>query len=149
LKVFEPKHRSLSYQKGTKKGAEDVFSWVISVYLCTFIVIGFVASSDDFWHWFVLPVLCCGILISKEAVDWIRGRQDLFDPVGIIGLLGFHFFFLAPLLHVHLDYWLEYVVLPPDMRGWLGKMAMINVIGLLLYRVSKRVSVQGGSAQQI
>lgn len=138
MKVFETGHRSLSYQKGIKKRAEDVFSWVISVYLCTFVVIGFVVSSDDFWHWFVLPVLCCGILISKEAVDWIRGRLNIFDPVGIIGLLGFHFFFLAPLLHVYLDYWLEYVVLPPDMRGWLGKMAMINVIGLLLYRISKK-----------
>jgi hypothetical protein len=101
------------------------------------VVIGFCAASDQFLHWFVVPVTVCGILIGSDAIDWLRGRSNVFDPVGVLGLLGFHFFFLAPLLHVHWDYWIARVVPPPDWRDWLGTMAILNILGLLAYRVSR------------
>jgi len=100
-----------------------------------------VATSDRFLHWFVVPVFFCGILIGIDAVDWFRGRVDIFDPIGILGLLGFHFFFLAPLLHVHWDYWMRYVIPPPEWRGWLGGMAFLNLLGLLVYRAFRGGSI--------
>lgn len=72
-----------------------------------------------------------------DAVDWFRGRVNLFDPVGIIGLLGVHFFFTAPLLHVVWNSWMLYIDPPPDWRDWLGCMAIVNAIGLVLYRCAK------------
>jgi hypothetical protein len=62
---------------------------------------------------------------------------SLFDPAGIIGLIGVHFFFLAPLLHVAWDSWMLYVDPPPDWRPWLGGMAVVNAVGLLLYRAGR------------
>src|SRR5262249_20499992 len=53
--------------------------------------------SDRFHHWFVLPVTACGILIGWDAARWLLGKVDLVDPVGVIGIYGFFFYFLAPL----------------------------------------------------
>ena len=114
-------------------------SGFVSVLLSTVISMGFLATSPQFAHWFIIPVTVCGILIGIDAVAWLFGRTDVFDPVGIIGLLGFHIFFLAPLLHVSWDYWMGYVVGPVDWRPWLGWMAALNAIGLLCYQFTRRV----------
>lgn len=113
-------------------------SLAFSVYICTLITIGFLYSSERFHHWFILPVLMCGILITVDAVDWLRGRREIFDPIGIVGVIGFHFFFLAPILHVHWDHWIRWVSHPPDWRPWLGGMAVLNFLGLWLYGVARR-----------
>jgi len=110
-----------------------VFGFVVS--LC--VLCGFLLVDERLMHWFVLPVLCCGVLIGRDAVDWLRGRLDVYDPVGLLGLLGFHFFFLAPLLHVHWDLWMDYVTPPLDWRPWLGAMASLNLFGLLAYRFAQ------------
>jgi hypothetical protein len=76
-----------------------------------------------------------------DAVDWLRSRLDVFDPIGILGLYGFHFFFLAPLLHVHWNEWMPYIIPPPDWRDWLGGMAFLNLLGLLVYRTFRGGSI--------
>ena len=114
-------------------------SLAASASFCILCLSYFLLSTDQAVHWFVIPVTLCGILIGWDAVDWFRQRVDLFDPVGIIGLLGFHFFFLAPLLHVHWDRWMPYIIPPPDWRDWLGGMAALNLLGLLIYRSTRRL----------
>lgn len=109
-------------------------SLLIAVPICVLTLIGFILSSDRFSHWFIIPIGLCGILIGADAIDWVRGRLDIFDPVGIIGVLGVHFFFMAPLLHVSYDSWMKYIIPPPDWRPWLGYMAALNCVGLLIYR---------------
>lgn len=117
----------------------ELSSVVFAAYGCSLIVLGFLLSSERFAHWFVLPVWLCGVVIATDAVEWLRGRIDLFDPLGLVGLLGVHFYFLAPLLHVAWDVWMPYVEPPKDWRGWLGGMALLNLIGLLLYRVTREL----------
>ncbi|NJR59167.1 MAG: hypothetical protein HC769_10125 [Cyanobacteria bacterium CRU_2_1] len=112
----------------------DIDSAMISSLVCILIILGFIRSSDQFLHWFIIPILLNGILIGIDAVDWVRGRLSLFDPVGILGLLGVHFFFITPLLHVSWDDWLGLVTPPDDWRTWLGAMAALNFLGLLIYR---------------
>ena len=103
-----------------------------------------------FQHWFVIPVALCGALVSADAIDWLRGRFDVFDPAGVLGLFGVYFFFAAPLLHVYWErwistaYWLALVPPPPDWRPWLGWMAWLNVIGLLVYRYVRERYVRAG-----
>ena len=113
----------------------DLLSVLYSVLLSLAILVPFLALSVPCRHWFVVPVLVCGVLIGIDLVDWVRGRVDLFDPVGILGVLGFHTFFLAPLLHVSLDEWMAWIRPPPDWREWLGKMALLNISGLAVYAV--------------
>jgi hypothetical protein len=113
-------------------------SLAISFLLCTSTVCGFLIACERIAHWFLVPVLLCGVLIGIDAVDWFRGRLDIFDPAGIIGLLGVHFFFLAPLLHVTWDSWMRYINPPPDWRDWLGGMAVVNTAGLVLYQCARR-----------
>lgn len=117
----------------TKTAYKD--SFIISSFLCILTVLGFLQTSDQFLHWFLLPVTLSGILIGIDAVNWFRGRLNIFDPIGILGLLGLHFFFLAPLLHVSWDIWLGGdTTLPPDWRPWVGGMAILNFFGLCIYR---------------
>lgn len=122
---------------GRNKSRHFADKAILSIIICLLIVVGFVLSSDQFLHWYVIPVTLCGIVIGLDAIDWLTGRLDIFDPIGILGLLGFHFFFLAPLLHVAWNHWMGYVVPPPDWRPWLGYMALLNLVGLLFYRVGR------------
>lgn len=116
-------------------------SAIISFFLSLLIVVGFIQTSDQFLHWFLFPVTLCGIIMGIDAVDWFRGRLGIFDPVGIIGLLGFHFFFLAPLCHVSWDYWMGGdAIPPPDWRPWIGWMAILNFFGLWIYRFSRNLA---------
>jgi hypothetical protein len=96
-------------------------------------------GSPRLLHWFVIPVALCGVVVGRDAVEWIRGRVDLLDPGGLIGLVGIHFFFLTPLLLVLLDRGVEgWNVAPSDWRPWLGTMAFLNLFGLLIYHAILR-----------
>jgi len=118
--------------------ADSFESAMIALAIVAVVSAMFLLSSDEFHHWFLIPLAVCGLVIGTDAIQWLRGRLDLFDPAGLIGLLGFHFFFLAPLLHVHWQYWIADVAPPPDWRDWLGYMAILNAIGLGLYQVCRR-----------
>jgi hypothetical protein len=128
-----------------KCGSASATSLSISFLLSALTVCGFLVASEQIAHWFVIPVLLCGVLTGWDAVNGLRGRMDLFDPATLIGLFGFHFFFLAPLLHVACDLWtVRYIEPPADWRDWLGGMAFVNAGGLLLYRVARQRAAAWG-----
>jgi len=99
-------------------------------------------QNPALFHWFVVPVVLCGVVCGMDALEWMSGRRDVFDPVGLVGILGLHFFFLTPLLHVRFDFWIDRVVHPVDWRPWLGAMALLNLLGLLVYRFSRRQAMR-------
>ena len=114
----------------------------ISFALCGLTVCGFLAFSSECGHWFVLPVWLAGTLIGVDGVRWLRGRIDLYDPVGILGAFGIHFFFLAPLLHVAWNFWIDRVQQPADWRTWLGQMAILNCMGIAVYQGTRKTVMQ-------
>jgi hypothetical protein len=108
-----------------------VLAWV----LCIIALTSCLASSRAVAHWYLIPVFLCGVIVAHDMIDWIRGRFDVFDPVGMFGAFGFLFFFLNPMLHVVWDLWVvEPQIRPDDLRPWMGWMASLNLVGLLLYR---------------
>ena len=114
----------------------DATSWIASLLLTSVVVLVSLLVSPVLLHWFLLPLLLCGTMIGVDLIDWMRGRTDLFDARGSFGLLGYHFFFVAPLLMVSFNYRMHYLPeQPDDYRDSLGWMAVLNVIGLLLYRL--------------
>jgi hypothetical protein len=111
----------------------------LSLFLASFVSILiatlFALLSNELMHWFLIPVTMCGIVIGCDAADWLRGRLALFDAAGLLGLLGYHFFFLAPLLLVLWHHRMLYLPdQPEDYRAWLGGMGVLNFAGLLVYR---------------
>jgi len=97
-------------------------------------IVGFLAVNATLLHWFLIPVYLCGIIVGLDAVRWFRGRMDLFDAKGLIGTLGCHFFVVAPLLVAHYRPGQIGKIYVNDWRPWLGGMACINLVGLLLYQ---------------
>ncbi len=109
---------------------------VLAFAFCSLVVIGLILYDREFLHWFVLPLIVCGTLIGPDAIAFFEGRIEVMDPAALIGCLGMHFFFLAPLLHVLWDTWLQYVLPPPDWKEWLGWMGLVNAIGIVVYRIT-------------
>ena len=89
----------------------DLITTCLSWLLCLIVAMAFLGISNECWHWFVIPTFLCGVLMAHDAVNWCRGRLDPYDPVGLLGMFGIHFFFLAPFLHVIWEWW----VITPDM----------------------------------
>jgi hypothetical protein len=105
--------------------------------MCFAICLLFVLSSERFFHWFIVPVFVCGVLVGIDVVDWFRGRMNLIDPIGLVALFGMHLFFLSPLLHVLWDHQLAYLPALEEWRPWFGGLAILNASGLLVYRFSR------------
>jgi hypothetical protein len=139
MPLAEPVPMELASHRWLKFTRTHTDSLLFSVGVCTLVVLLFMASSEEFLHWFILPVWLCGVMVSIDAYDWARGRTSLFDPVGVIGAVGLHFFFLSPLLHVAWNYYMSAPMPPLDWRTSLGGMAALNAIGLIVYRACRDV----------
>ena len=106
-----------------------------STFVAAVIAYSLALADPDLLHWFLVPLVACGGLVGMDAIGWATGEIDLFDPVGLVAVLGVHFFFLAPLIQIITDTKLLYVIdQPADYRPWLGLMACVNFVGLLCYR---------------
>lgn len=112
--------------------------YAITVVVVGVSTLGFMWRSESVIHWFLLPVMACGILAGVDIVRWLRGRLDLFDPRTIVACLAFYGFFLAPILHVVWDrFGAGYdLILRGDWQTWFAAMAVLNATGLLVYRLA-------------
>jgi hypothetical protein len=132
---MSPAQHGLSVLRVSGARKADGLSVLASVLLAASCCLFGVLSSPQLAHWFLLPLFACGAVIGVDLIDWLRGRMDLFDPAGMVGILGFHFFFLSPMLMIHWAYRMRYLPeQPDDYRVWLGLMAILNLIGLVGYR---------------
>lgn len=116
-------------------GSPTPQSVTFGIVACGIIVIVLTLFNSQLFHWFVIPVTLAGSICLADTIGWLRSRNALFDPAGIFAMFGLHFFFLAPLLHVYLDWSMPYVSAPTDWRPWLGLMAIFNLLGLFAYEV--------------
>ncbi|MEM1009458.1 MAG: hypothetical protein AAGJ35_10665, partial [Myxococcota bacterium] len=113
----------------------DAPNVVLSVLFCLLCCVSAALLNADTLHWFLLPVFMSGVLCGYDALRWLRGQVDLFDPVGVVGMIAFHLFFISPLYQVTMDFWMHYPHPPSDWREWVGSMAIWNMLGLILYRM--------------
>ena len=128
---FDARRRLASANRITAGPMAAVWSCLISAS----VALGFLAFEVKILHWFLIPLTLCGCLIGTDMVKWMTNRLDLYDATGLIALLGYHFFFIAPLLMVTWEYRMKYLPdQPEDYRDWLGVMAILNLAGLLLYK---------------
>ncbi|MGR6318415.1 hypothetical protein Q2K19_00725 [Micromonospora soli] len=111
-----------------------VADYVVSAVVLTSASATLILIDPRLRHWFLVPVTIAGALIAVDVVRWLRRALDTFHPQGILALLGVHFFYLAPILHVMLDRWPTLEPGTSDWRSALGAMALVNVVGLFLYR---------------
>lgn len=110
-------------------------SWAVGATLVLVATAFAVCLVPALRHWMILPVTACGVLVAPDVADWARKRTDVFDPQAVVALAVLHFFYTAPVLHVALDDWPPDVPPADDWRVALGHMAVVNVAGLLLYRM--------------
>jgi len=107
------------------------------------IIAGFCTVNTQLVHWFLAPLFACGVLVSVDAVRWLRARMDTYDPKGLIGLVGVHFFLVAPLLVAHYDPERVNDVYVSDWKFWLGAMGGLNAAGLIGYQLVQRWAARG------
>jgi hypothetical protein len=114
---------------------ERAASWAVGAAVVLVATALFVCLVPPLRHWMTVPVTACGVLVAPDVADWVRKRVDVFDPQAVVALVGLHFFYLAPILHVAVGYWPRFVPPAEDWRVALGRVAVVNVAGLLLYRM--------------
>lgn len=106
-----------------------VFLWPL------FVIVPLVFLKTEMLHWFLIPHYFCGVLLGGDASRWIRGKYDLYDVKGIIGMAGCFMFLPASLLLAYYSPELiDSRVTMGDWRPWLGYMAALNMGGLVLYQ---------------
>lgn len=120
-----------------KQNDEKLLTYSYSIFLTTVIVLCFLLTSNNLFHPFIIPVYLTGIIIGFDLIRWVRGEIEVFDPVGFIGVFGYHFFFLAPILQIYWEKNMAYVIQPDDWKTWVMGMGYINLFGVLIYRISR------------
>jgi hypothetical protein len=122
--------------------------YVIAAVCVGVLTLTFIWLHESVAHWFLLPVMACGILAGVDVVRWLRGHLDFFDPRTVVACLALYGFFLAPMLHVVWDrYGAGYdFILWEDWRPWLGAMAALNAAGLCAYRLAHNWAFRRTSA---
>jgi len=123
-----------------EQSASRLTDVIISAVVCLLFVMFMGAAKPILLHWFLIPLFACGVIIGADAVGWFRSRWDVLDPKGIIGLLGFYFFFISPMLFIFWEVDVAYVINPLDWRPWYGLTAFMNLIGLICYNIFQRWS---------
>lgn len=117
--------------------------WGISLTATVTVSFACAILFPDLRHWFLFPVTACGVVIGTDAVRWLRGMFDVFDPRGLLGAYGVHFFYIAPILVILTDYHTPNTASTLyDYRPYLGLMAGLNLVGLLMYQVAARWAVR-------
>jgi hypothetical protein len=120
------------------RGAAEL-SQIVGTLTCVGVFTLLLVTGLNASHWCMVPILLCGLLITPDAVRWFTGAYDLLDARGLIGVLGLHHFFLAPLLHLRWDFWIPYTPRPDDWQESLGVMAVLNTVGLLCYFATRHL----------
>src|SRR5680860_154563 len=110
---------------------------LISFYVTSIILVIFILTGSGWDHWLIFPVFLCGVMIGTDLVLLVRGKLAPFSAEALVAGVGYHMFFLAPLLHVRWDQWMLWVVPPQDWRLWVGRFAILNVLGIGFYFVGK------------
>ncbi len=121
----------------------SLLSYAIAGIVCVVSALVIAVIRPVVLHWFLLPLVVGGTLIGGDGIDWLRGKMDTFDPKGLIGAFGIHFFCIGPILWVALDAQMQETVNPGDWRVWIGLMGLLNVAGILLYKAIQKWSQRG------
>ena len=115
---------------------------------CLVITIIFLIVDFQIFGWPLLPLYICGTLIGSDAILWFRGQIDTFDPKGLIGVVGLHFFFVSPILQIIWEIPLMGRVYEADI--WLGWMGVINMFCILIYLLMSHIgSIQRDNGESV
>jgi hypothetical protein len=109
----------------------------ISTILCITILCCFCLASENTWHWMLIPAFYCGVLFGIDLVGWWRRSIDLYDPNFFISLIGFHAFFIAPILHLYWNMLSGDIHFTGDWKHWMAVMCIINAVCLTFYRCAQ------------
>lgn len=115
----------------------SILDFMLSFFICAATVLVLTFLNLRLRHWCIIPVFICGIMIGIDAMRWLRGGVDTFDPKGVIGMFGLNFFFFAPLLFLYYEMGVAWVDNPPDWRPWIGIIGWFNVAGIIVYQLSQ------------
>jgi hypothetical protein len=117
----------------------DPFNMILAGCISFLILCAFLAIYTGPFDWFLLPILLCGCLSGIDMIAYLRGQLDTFDPLGVLGMFAYYFFYIAPLLTVATEYHSKFLPAVPNWTDWIGWMALINAGGLILYLASRRI----------
>lgn len=126
--------------RATRRGAHAIDAYAVFCFALLFAVSIMAALESRMLHWFLVPTTACALVCGRDALAWVSGRLDPFDPRGVVGMVGLHLFFIAPMLLVWWDMEYDVATRPEDWRPWLGILSTFLLLGLGCYRVAENLA---------
>lgn len=112
-------------------------SFLISSFISLMLTVYFLIIGVNVFDFFYFFCFLNGILILRDGIDFLTSKIDTFDPVGLIGIVGYFLFFISPVLQNHWDYWPFIPNLTED-KDWMLFWALTNFFGILIYQYISR-----------
>jgi len=132
-----PALTSLAAPAQGRAGAAE--NYILAVAIVLFVDVAMVALSPLCRHWFMLPITICAILNLVDGIAWVRRQYDVFDPKPLAALILFQTMYVAPLIHVSMDFHREHFVVPrEEWPYWYGCMACLWAGGMILYKIMQK-----------
>lgn len=114
-------------------------NYAISSLIALAFVAYFSVVSEECRHWFVLPLMLCGILAGSDLVAWLRKEVDALDFKVLVGFGMYLVCFLAPFLHYLFGIQAEDLQ-TSDNRAYFGYMACFNIAGIIFFKLAQNTS---------
>lgn len=96
----------------------------------------FIANNSEKMDYYIVFIMISGVFIFYNVLTFLK-RRDYFAPSGILSVVMYYFFIIAPMMHINYGYYYPYFYDSYD--EWFSKYnhwAFLNLLGLMLYYIT-------------
>lgn len=106
---------------------------IFSIIVNAIIIITFSFYNLDNLDYYIVSLSVTGFLVFYHVILYVK-KADYYSPVGVVSVVMYYFFFIAPLLHINYDYYYSFFY--ESYENWFDSYndwTFLNLIGVVIY----------------
>lgn len=125
--------------QNSRERKEYVPSFFVAFVFCIVASLVFSLSNNRLQIEFLLILTLSGSLALSDFLDVLRGKRDIFSMRSLVSVVMFHTTYVAPVLHIWVEYYPSFLVLPLSMSEAFMDHAILQFFCVLGYFTFVRV----------